>query len=309
MTGAQGPQGQPGPQGLPGNNGAPGAGGGQGPAGEQGPAGPQGDTGPRGPAGPTGGQPGNLSASFVGFTAATTAGDIGGRAAAHQLCATEYPGSWMCHAAEYISSNSTTTVPASGAWLDSSVDAEGNRTVDGGPHFGRFQSSTCNSWSTGSSSGSATHVRPSGHTVTWSSASQCDAVRPLACCDGTSAIQFAGFSTATSNGNMGGRAAAHQLCTQEFFGSHLCHAAEYLQSNSTASVPASGAWLDPSVDLVGDRTVGGSSRFGRHLSSACSSWSTSSSSGSATHVRPSGGIVTWSSASQCDAVRSLACCY
>ena len=303
MTGAQGPQGQPGPQGPPGNDGAPGA------VGPQGPEGAQGATGPRGPAGPAGGQPGNLSSSFVGFTTATISGDIGGRAAAHQLCANEYPDSWMCHAAEYISSNSTIPVPASGAWLDTSVDSEGNRTVEGGPHFGRFQSSSCNSWSSGSNGGNATHITPSGGITTWSSGSRCDAVRPLACCDGTPAVLFAGFSTVTPNGDMGGRAAAHQLCTEEFFGSHLCHAAEYLQSNSTIPVPASGAWLDTSVDVLGDRTIGSSSNFGRSQSSTCNSWSNGSNGGNATHITPSGAITTWSSASRCDAVRPLACCY
>lgn len=45
--------------------------------------------------------------AFSGVTTWTTDGNSGGRGAMHSHCATEYPGSHFCHAAEYVRANST----------------------------------------------------------------------------------------------------------------------------------------------------------------------------------------------------------
>ncbi len=75
----------------------------------------------------------------------------------------------------------------------------------------------------------------------------CDEFKPLACCDSPFLEVFAGFTTATTNGNTGGRAGLHLMCATEFSGSHACHASEYERTKNTTTPPAGGAWVDYSA--------------------------------------------------------------
>ena len=124
---------------------------------------------------------------FAGFTAATTDGDFGGRRVGHLACATEFPGSHMCHAAEYIRSASNAVVPAGGAWIDPSAapadfhdDGLAITTqcgsVDYGRYGGRNNSVNCNGWS-GAASYGLTVQNDGLRTVL------CTQVAHIACCE------------------------------------------------------------------------------------------------------------------------------
>ncbi len=276
-----------------------------GPTGPQGPAG-TGNPGPQGPAGPPGtGAYTEDVASFAGFTAATYSGNMGGRPAAHAACGAVFTGAHLCHASEYVLSNSATPVPATGAWLDASITPSDSFTVEGSHLFGRNTDSSCLSFTTTSSSYTGTYLQANGE-ATWGS-SNCGTSRALACCNGTPKIVFAGFTTAAYTGSMGGRPAAHAICGAELPGSHLCHAAEYVRSVSDETVPAGGAWVDASVDHAGGFTVEGAPSFGRNTDSSCLSFTTASTSYTGTYLQTNG-EATWGS-SNCQTARRLACCF
>lgn len=97
--GPAGPQGAQGPVGASGPQGPSGAQGPQGPVGAEGPAGSTGPQGPPGPAGPAG--VGERKFRFVGITTQTFAGN-GGRVAMNAACSSQYPGSRMAFADEYV---------------------------------------------------------------------------------------------------------------------------------------------------------------------------------------------------------------
>lgn len=245
---------------------------------------------------------------FAGFSAASYTGAIaGGRVAAHAACAAAFAGAHLCHAAEYIQSNSGTTVPGSGAWLDASVsDTESDAFNNGMAGSGRYvmYSGTCDSWSTSSTSYQGTYVTVQGGI----SSGSCATSRVLACCNTLSKTRFAGFATTTTAGSAGGRPAMHARCASAFSGAHLCHATEYIRANSTQTVPSSGAWLDPSLSRgSSERWNSGMPASGRYVyySGTCDSWSTSSSSYQGTYVTPSGGV----SSGSCSTTRSVACCF
>jgi hypothetical protein len=117
---------------------------------------------------------------------------------------------------------------------------------------------------------------------------------------------FAGFTPTTYTGTLaGGRTGAHALCAAAFAGSHLCHAAEYVQSGSGTTPPTGGAWIDPSTsDGTSDHNAGmpGS---GRYLYGAdCQDYTSTSSTMLGTTVSAAGSIVS----GYCNASRALACC-
>jgi hypothetical protein len=86
----------------------------------------------------------------------------------------------------------------------------------------------------------------------------------------------------------------------------MCHAAEYVRSVSSDPVPAQGAWLDPSVTLTAELSVGGGPGFGRYVSaSTCTHWTVGSGSTS-TYIDVGGQIYTGGA---CGASRRIACCY
>ncbi len=308
-TGATGPAG---PMGVKGDPGAAGAKGDKGDPGVSGPAGAKGDKGDPGPQGPTGpagagGAYTEESPSFAGFTATTYTGSVtNGRAGMHALCAAAFPGSHLCHAAEYLVSNSGQTPPSAGAWLDPSTgDGKGIQSF-GSPKFGRYPHDyTCNSWSStaGTTYGSTWVNVAAGITR----GSDCTSSRPLACCKGIAKVRFSGFTTATTAGDAGGRHTMHALCAAECPGAHMCHATEYLRTSSATTPPSDGGWLDPSGNLSGDITNTGVPDHARLPASyACNDWtSTAGTTYGSTWVNANGGV---SRGSDCTTKRAIACC-
>ena len=129
---------------------------------------------------------------------------------------------------------------------------------------------------------------------------------PLACCNGLPSGAFAGFTVAP--GPMNGRPGMHLACDTEFAGSHMCHAAEYLGTVSTAAPPAGGAWLDSSVTPRGFQTEGGAPSFGRWVgtSGTCRYWASTSTSYAGLVLSSSGELDYDVS---CDTPRPVACCF
>ena len=84
---------------------------------------------------------------------------------------------------------SPVAVPASGAWLDPSINERNELVLGGSPRFGRMtQSYTCTGWTNNvQASGQATFLDVDGSAHTHSSNSfpnpiGCAAQRPIACC-------------------------------------------------------------------------------------------------------------------------------
>lgn len=170
-TGAAGPKGDPGPAGAPGAKGD---------KGDKGDRGAQGDAGPQGPAGPTGsGAYSEELGSFAGFTATTHTGNLAGRPGAHAICNAAFAGSHLCHAAEYLQSNSGTTPPMSGAWIDNSTSGSGVNN-SGTPGSGRYLAgSDCSYWTHGGAGSSGLWLNSQGVLTT---TGDCSNSRVLACC-------------------------------------------------------------------------------------------------------------------------------
>jgi hypothetical protein len=118
---------------------------------------------------------------------------------------------------------------------------------------------------------------------------------------------FAGFTSTTyTGGGPGGRAGAHAICSAAFSGSHLCHAAEYILASSATTVPAGGAWIDPSASATSGGVFVGSPGSGRYANGyACDSWSNGTTGYAGTWVDVSG---TMSTNGNCTTSRVLACC-
>jgi hypothetical protein len=313
-TGPMGPMGPMGMQGPTGATGATGATGMQGPAGAQGQAGPQGNPGPAGPAGPAGTLFGEQASTFAGFSTATTTGAAGGREAMHARCAAEFAGAHLCHYAEYQLAASAATVPADGAWLDlSCIEQTAGGTVESGrlgcgdqlgsPDSGRYidtsQGGNCSNWTS-----AAQFVKGGIINIASETSAYCEVARPLACCTTPFVETFRGFTTATTTGVAGGRAAMHARCAQQFAGSHMCFLAEYARAHGTVTPPAGGAWLDGSTYHQRGEYAGAMPRSGRstYAGSACKGW-TVGGLNQGTTITPSG----WQSQT-CDTARPVACC-
>jgi hypothetical protein len=118
---------------------------------------------------------------FRGFTTAMTNGNASGRAGMHARCAAEFSGSHLCHVAEYQRAHSTTSPPASGAWIDSSSYNSGSDNRGAMPRSGRSTSPDggCNSWTLDISNRTARVITPLNDT-----SATCDTQHPLACCGG-----------------------------------------------------------------------------------------------------------------------------
>ncbi|MBL0220883.1 MAG: hypothetical protein IPQ07_44310 [Myxococcales bacterium] len=122
---------------------------------------------------------------FRGFTTATVTGARpGGRAEMHQLCGAQFPGSHLCHFAEYQRATPTTTPPAAGVWIDSSAylrtqgDAFPENNAATG-EMGRYAGGSqlnCSAW---------TQSASLGYSLTGSGMAQgqCSVAHALACCE------------------------------------------------------------------------------------------------------------------------------
>lgn len=284
-TGAPGPAGSMGPAGA---TGLPGASGPAGPLGSKGDRGDKGDQGPQGPTGPAGsGAYGEETSSFAGFTTATTTGSISnGRFAMHALCAAAIAGSHLCHNSEYAFTNSATTPPADGAWIDPSysVGTAGVRS---------FSGTSCDSWTQTASGYYGLYVTATGAL----SSTDCSKRKALACCNSPARTRLAGFTAAKTNGNAAGRFKMHQMCVAEFPSSHLCHNIEYARAHSATIPPTGGAWIDPS-----NGTAAGNAR---DLSgTSCDSWTQTTSGYYGLYVTTNGDL----SSTDCINTKSVACC-
>jgi hypothetical protein len=123
---------------------------------------------------------------------------------------------------------------------------------------------------------------------------------------------FAGFTSATTNGAVGGREQMHARCAAEFAGAHLCHIAEYQLATSATPLPASGAWIDSSsggdgaFEMASTSDGVATSRSGRHVAqhiyANCRSWTTTNQASGL--VVETSGAYTYS----CSEQRPLACC-
>ena len=318
MMGPMGPAGPTGASGPAGPAGATGATGPAGPAGATGPAGPPGSNnpGPTGPQGPPGTTYGEVASAFAGFTQAQTTGAAGGREAMNALCIAEFSGSHMCHYAEYHVAGSGAAVPASGAWLDlSCIEQTAGGTVESGrigcgdsvasPDSGRLveagQSSNCSNWTTAAQFTTGGQIQADGQQLT----AACATPRAVACCNTPFKEKFRGFTSATTNGAAGGRAAMHARCAAEFAGSHLCHLAEYTRAGSSIAPPANGAWMDDSTyhNRFEDRGVMPRSGRTLHNQTSCNAWTSNNQFANALAMNPAGGV-----RGACDLARPLACC-
>jgi hypothetical protein len=217
----------------------------------------------------------------------------------------EFAGAHLCHASEYVLSNSATPIPAVGAWIDASVTPTDALTVEGSHRFGRNTNYSCLSFTSASTSYTGTYLATNGE-ATWGG-STCQTARPLACCNGAPKVLFAGFTPASYTGNMGGRPAVHAVCGAAFPSSHMCHATEYFRTNSATPVPAAGAWLDASVDEDDGLTVEGAPGNGRNTNYSCLSFTSASTSYTGTYLATNG-EATWGG-STCQLARPVACCY
>jgi hypothetical protein len=282
-----------------------------GPAGPVGPTGPTGPAGAQGPAGAPGpqGPPGPAgsaayieeTASFAGFTATTHDGNFAGRIGTHQICGGEFPGSHFCHASEYMLTGSGVPIAATGAWIDPSINIANSTSYHGSPVSGRNYNGGCTQWTSASSTTTGVIVTPDG---AFSASALCNVARPLACCNSPTKAQFAGFTSAAAL--MTGRVGMHALCTAQFSGAHMCHAAEYLRSASPDPVPATGAWLDPSVDFDASATsYHGLPGAGRNYNGGCTQWTSKSSTTTGVIVTVEGAF---SASALCDVDRPVACC-
>jgi hypothetical protein len=136
--------------------------------------------GPTGPAGQVlfldGGTVVTDWVAFVGFTAATFNGNLGGHVGANQKCDAEYAGAFLCTSSDYYRSEPTVVPPSSGAWVDYDRDAQGNRSsgacFKSGTTFGPWTESTNVDY--------AAFINASGYVT---NGHNCDQVKPLACCE------------------------------------------------------------------------------------------------------------------------------
>lgn len=126
---------------------------------------------------------------------------------------------------------------------------------------------------------------------------------------GERASSFAGFTSVSYQGNLGGPEAAHAACAAEFVSAHLCHVAEFYLSNTSADVPDAGAWTDPSeiavqliTAFVAQSLLVAHPDSGRARGASCAQW-TNNTVASAPALLPSG-----PENRTCNESRPLACC-
>jgi hypothetical protein len=253
-TGSQGPIGMTGMTGMTGATGMTGMTGATGAAGAPGAAGPTGPAGPMGPAGPPGavlyldGGVVVLSTepiTFVGYTTTSFTGNLGGYPGANQKCSADFPGSFLCTIADYDLSNPSAPPGSTGAWIDFSRAASGERT-----------DSSCSAtgttgWTSALSGDYGANLNAVGGYYTTVA---CSNLKPLACCRGSYPVIFRGYTTSTFTGNLGGYPGANSKCQAQFPGSYFCTIADFDRSNPTVAPPASGAWVDFSRATSGERT-------------------------------------------------------
>ena len=92
----------------------------------------------------------------------------------------------MCHAAEYLRSNSSAPMPMNNAWIDWSASPVDGSAITGGlPRAGRSGTNinSCNAWTAASTSYGNLTVTRSGELVNTPNGVDCTQSRPIACCE------------------------------------------------------------------------------------------------------------------------------
>jgi hypothetical protein len=115
----------------------------------------------------------------------------------------------------------------------------------------------------------------------------------------TAWVQFAGFTSATFNGNLGGHPGANQKCRAEFPGSYFCTPSEYYRGEP-GTVPAAGAWIDY------ERFTNGVRSSDACVSGAPGPWTHGGTGDTGLTLNSSGAVN--NNSTLCDQVRPLACC-
>jgi Collagen triple helix repeat (20 copies) len=118
----------------------------------------------------------------------------------------------------------------------------------------------------------------------------------------TSTPYFAGYTSTTYSGNLGGFVGANAKCAAEFPGSSLCTISDFQLSNPTVATGGVGAWIDYNRYSSGERNQ-----------SACAdvnsqAWTVSTSTTAGAVVQPSGFYLSGGAGQLCNASRPLACC-
>jgi hypothetical protein len=219
--------------------------------------------------------------TFAGFTPATYAGNLGGRAGAHAICSSAFAGSHFCADWEYDQAGAPGPIPASQAWIDYGESDPDSRFF----HYFGAQTSTCINWTNSSQSALYGGNLARGRAIDAVGAfvdtfiatgnGGCQNPKALACCFGGTTVRFRGFTTQTYAGNLGGRAGANALCHASFARSHFCSDWEYDQAAIPGPIPAAGAWIDYGESSA---TAAGS-RFHHYFgaqTSTCINWTNSS---------------------------------
>jgi hypothetical protein len=125
--------------------------------------------------------------TFRGFTNSSASGAQGGSEGMNAICHSEFPGSHLCHEAEYLRAASKQLAPASGAWLHPSAAAVWASAgynylftytgyADSGPYyFGN--GNNCTDWTSTNPGNEAPVVTPTGFGFRL-----CSEAHQLACC-------------------------------------------------------------------------------------------------------------------------------
>lgn len=123
----------------------------------------------------------SAASRFAGFTAGTVDGSSG-RGVMHTACETEFgSGAHMCHAAEMLNASVKTPPPTDGAWLEPSVNRNGQIALFAGPELGRYagENQTCEGWGSAGRYDEGLALLANGR---FDLDARCDIERHIACC-------------------------------------------------------------------------------------------------------------------------------
>jgi len=309
-TGATGPQGDPGEKGAQGDPGKQGPAGPKGPAGAAGPAGTDGVTGATGPQGAAGAAGPAGPQGLPGMAGA--AGPMGPAGAAGAKGATGATGAAGPTGATGAAGPAGAVGPQGPAGAVGAAGANGVTGATGpqGPAGAAGAVGPTGAAGAAGAVGPAGVAGPIGPTGPAGTGSQGPAGPAGTGAYGEDTASFAGFTAFTTGGNLGGRPTAHAACGGAFAGSHLCYVSEYLSARSTTAVPATGAWLDPSISPTGSYDIDGAApSYGRYVGNTsgghCSSWTSSLATSYGTFIQANGSA---SDVGTCNVTRALACC-
>ncbi len=114
----------------------------------------------------------------------------------------------------------------------------------------------------------------------------------------TSPITFAGYTTATYTGNLGGQVGANAKCQAQYAGSFFCTFADFDGANVTTAPGGNGVWID------GDRSNAGSRNTGS-CQTGLGAWSDGTNNSYGYNLTANGSFYT---TQLCGQTKPLACC-